>query len=177
MTQPQTVPARPPHGSVEHFTESLLRADNSMPSRLLGCLDAIADNDDPAIALAELKNLLAAEKIVTAEYAPEGRTTAVAEAKPDTYGQALSNHGGYGAPGMPALHDQALAEDAERFPETYAPVRDHGGVKADVPEAGRTCQAEVRGKVCGLAIRPGFSRAWVHVIAQLDHAPVGPNQT
>jgi hypothetical protein len=78
---------------------------------------AIADQDTAAYAGAP-------GLVAYREYAPEGRTTAVAEAKPDTYGQALSNHGGYSAPGMPALHDQALAEDAERFPETHAPARD-----------------------------------------------------
>lgn len=87
--------------------------------------ERLAERDE-----AELLSLQEEAAARRAEYAPEGRTTAVAEAKPDTYGQALSNHGGYGAPGTPALHDQALAEEAKRFPQD-GPVLvvSHGPVK------------------------------------------------
>jgi hypothetical protein len=90
---------------------------------------------------------LRAELAERNEYAPEGRTTAAAEAKPDTLGVALGHHG-------------------------------NGEVHLrPVTESGPTCGADVKGERCGLPIRPGHSRAWVHAAAVQAHDAVGPDQT
>jgi hypothetical protein len=108
------------------------------------------------------------------QYAPEGRTTAVAEAKPDTFGQALGHHGAIRLPGEP----ETLVRDVEK---AHAEALDDNEFWFPKPTCrfvlARTGAVE---HFCGEPIAQADlteGRVWVHDGPSQSHNAVGPAQT